>query len=68
MRDNEMRNRGQTFREEYKESIAVIAADVSVDIGDTVTRNSTVRRVMDTGNTGDGLQLILHLGKRYGGA
>ena len=68
MRDTALRNRDQTFRETYAMSVAVVTADVTIAPRDTVTYAGTVRRVLDTGHTGDGLQTILHLGKRYGGA
>lgn len=67
MRDTELKNRDQTFRDDYKVSIAIIDGDVTVEVGDTVTYKGTVRRVLDTGQSGDGVQLVLHLGKQYGG-
>ena len=65
MRDNELRNRDQTFRDFYRASIAIIASDVTVAKGDTVTYKGEVRRVLDFSDTGDGLQRVLHLGDRY---
>lgn len=67
MRDNELKNRDQTFRDDYKTSIALIVDDVSVSIGDAVTYRNVQRRVLDTGESGDGVQAVLHLGKLYGG-
>lgn len=66
IRDNELRNRGQTFREEFQEAISVFDSDVSVSIGDKVTRNGTVRRVMATQESPDNLQTVLYLGKEFG--
>ena len=67
MRDNELKNRDETFRDDYKTSVAIIASDVTIATGEVVTYNGTVRRVLDTAETGDGVQTILHLGKRFGG-
>lgn len=67
MRDTELKNRDQTFRDDYKASIAIVTDDVTIEIGDTVTYNGTVRRVLDTDSSGDGVQTVLHLGKRFGG-
>lgn len=67
MRDTELRNHNQTFRENYQASIALVNSDVTVEIDDTVTYKGTIRRVLETGLTGDGLQNVLHLGKRFGG-
>ena len=66
MRDNQLRNRDQTFRDEYETSLAIMAADASVDPRDTVTYEGTVRRVLDTSESPDGLQIVLHLGRQYG--
>ncbi len=67
MRDNELRNREQTFREEYSATVAVIAADAeAVEIGAVVTFDGRERRVLDFSATPDGLQVLLHLGRRYG--
>lgn len=67
MRDTELKNRDQTFRDDYKASIAIINDDISVATGDTVTYKGTVRRVLDTMRSGDGVQKVLHLGKQFGG-
>lgn len=67
MRDTELKNRDQTFRDDYKASIAIIPGDITVETGDTVTYNGTVRRVLDTAESGDGVQQVLHLGKQFGG-
>jgi hypothetical protein len=66
LRDNQLRNRGQTFRENYTESIIIVGADVSISSGDKVTRNGTVRRVLEVDTDADGIQEILHLGKEFG--
>jgi len=66
MRDTQLRNRDQTFRNEYMTSIAVLNNDVTISRGDKVTYNGTERRVMETSDTADGIQRILHLGKLYG--
>lgn len=65
MRDNELRNRGQTFRDEYLESVSLFSSDITIVKGDKVTRNSVVRRVLDFADGPDGVQRILHLGKEY---
>jgi hypothetical protein len=67
MRDTELQNRGQTFRENYRGSIVISTDDVTIDRGGEVTYNGTVRRVLDLEETPDGFQRILHLGKRFGG-
>lgn len=66
MRDTDLRNRGQEFRQEYRESVSVFNSDVTVAIGDVVTRNGTERRVIDIEDGPDGLQRVLHLGRKYG--
>jgi hypothetical protein len=65
MRDTELRNRGQTFRESYMESVSVFRADVTIAVGAKVTRNSVTMRVLDKSASPDGLQDVLHLGKEF---
>jgi hypothetical protein len=66
MRDTDLRNRGQTFRDEYMESISVFNSDVTIPLSAVVTRNGTVRRVIDFSDSPDGIQRVLHLGKQFG--
>lgn len=66
MRDTELRNREQTFRENYQASIVFINNDVTLSIGDKITYKGSTRRVLDIGDTGDGVQRILHLGNEFG--
>ena len=66
MRDNALRNRDQAFRDTYETSVAIVTADATISPRDTVTYAGATRRVLDTAQTGDGLQTILHLGKQYG--
>lgn len=67
MRDNELKNRDQTFRDDYKVSIAVISDDVTLTNGDKVTYRGSTMRVLDTGKSGDGVQTVVHLGPEFGG-
>jgi len=66
MRDNQLRNRDQTFRDEYETSIVLLTDDATPDPKDTVTFLGSTRRVLDTSETPDGLQIVLHLGRKYG--
>jgi len=68
MRDTELRNRDQTFRDDYRASIAIINSSVSAEQGDRVTYQGAARRVLDTSVNGDGTQKVLHLGSEFGGA
>lgn len=68
MRDTELRNRDQTFRDDYRASIAIINSGIPAEQGDTVTYQGVVRRIIDTSTNGDGTQKVLHLGKQFGGA
>jgi len=67
MRDTELRNRAQTFRENYQTSIAIVNADVTVAMGDKATFGGSVLRVLEVSKSADGLQNILHLGNEFGG-
>lgn len=67
MRDRDFRNREQTFRDSYETSIYIIADDVTVAKGDTILYQNKERRVLDTSDTGDGVQRTLHLGAKFGG-
>jgi len=67
MRADVLRNFGQTFHDQYRESVAVFNADVTISKGDKVTRNSTVRRVLEFEDSPDGVQRVLHLGKEFPG-
>ncbi len=66
MRDRDFRNRDQTFRDSYETSVYIIADDVTIAKGDTVTYKGSIRRVLDTSDTGDDVQRTLHLGARFG--
>lgn len=66
MRDRDYQNRDQTFRDSYETSVHIIVDDVTITTGDTVKYDGAVRRVLDTSDTGDGIQRTLHLGAQFG--
>jgi len=65
MRDSDLRNRDNTFRNNYRTSIFILKDDFEPSKGDVVKYLNTTLRVLSTSETGDGEQIRLDLGQQY---